>query len=97
MANDEIILEKLQAIERYSLLGAKSVLLIDDVALLTGLSKSRLYKLTCGKQIPFYKNAKMLYFDKKEVEDWMRQNKFESQMEAEQKADAYLARKGGPL
>lgn len=97
MANDEIILEKLQAIERYSLLSAKSVLLIDEVALLTGLSKSRLYKLTCGKQIPFYKNAKMLYFDKKEIEDWMRQNKSISQMEAEQKADAYLVRKGGAL
>ena len=97
MANDEIILEKMQAIERYSLLGAQSVLLIDEVALLTGLSKSRLYKLTCGKQIPFYKNAKMLYFDKKEIEDWMRQNKSISQMEAEQKADAYLVRKGGAL
>ena len=97
MANEEMILEKLQAIERYSLLGAKSVLLIDEVALLTGLSKSRLYKLTCGKQIPFYKNAKMLYFDKAEIENWMRQNKSISQMEAEQKADAYLVRKGGTL
>ena len=97
MANDEMILEKLQAIERYSLLGAKNVLLIDEVALLTGLSKSRLYKLTCGKQIPFYKKAKMLYFDKAEIENWMRQNKSISQMEAEQKADAYLVRKGGVL
>ena len=95
MANEQMILERLNAIERYSLLGAKNVLLLDDVALLTGLSKSRLYKLTCGKQIPFYKNAKMLYFDKKEIEDWMRQNKSISQMEAEQKADAYLFRKGG--
>lgn len=97
MANEEMILEKLQAIERYSLLGAKSVLLIDEVALLTGLSKSRLYKLTCGKQIPFYKNAKMLYFDKKEIEDWMRQNKSISQMEAEQRADSILIRKGGAI
>lgn len=97
MANEEMILEKLQAIEHYSLLSAKNVLLIDEVALLTGLSKSRLYKLTCGKQIPFYKNAKMLYFDKKEIEDWMRQNKSISQMEAEQKADAYLVRKGGAI
>ena len=97
MANEQIILEKLQAIERYSLLGAKNVLLLDEVALLTGLSKSRLYKLTSGKQIPFYKNAKMLYFDKKEIEDWMRQNKSISQIEAEQKADAYLVRKGGAI
>ena len=97
MTNEDLILQRLETIERYSLLGAKSVLLIDEVALLTGLSKSRLYKLTCGKQIPFYKNAKMLYFDKKEVEDWMRQNKSISQMEAEQKADAYLVRKGGAL
>ena len=61
MANEEIILKRLDAIERYALLASKSVLLLDEVALLTGLSKSRLYKLNCGKQIPFYKNAKMLF------------------------------------
>ena len=47
--------EQLDRIEKYSLLAAKNVLCFDDVALLTGLSKSHLYKLTCSHQIPHYK------------------------------------------
>ena len=90
------ITAKLNAIERYSLLGAKNVLNIDDVAILTGLSKSHLYKLTCNKQIPHYKpNCKAMYFDRVEVEDWMKQNRVNTQAEAEQKAIAYVVGKGG--
>lgn len=90
------ITAKLNAIERYSLLGAKNVLNIDDVALLTGLSKSHLYKLTCNKQIPHYKpNTKAVYFDRVELENWMKQNRVTTQAEAEQQALAYVVEKGG--
>lgn len=51
----EELREQLDRIERYSLLAAKNVLCLDDVAILTGLSKSHLYKLTCNHQIPHYK------------------------------------------
>lgn len=95
---------RLDAIEQYSLLAAKTVLTIADAALLTGLSKSHLYKLTCTHAIPHYKpNGKQLYFDRKELEDWMRQGKVNSTLESEQQAAAYLvahptptaSRKGG--
>ena len=93
---EEQILMKLEAIERYSLLAAKNVLCFDDVVLLTGLSKSHLYKLTCTNQIPHYKpNGKHVYFDRAEVEDWMKQNRVATQAEAEQKAVAYSVKKGG--
>lgn len=49
---EQDILNRWEAIERYSLLAAKNVLCFDDVALLTGFSKSHLYKLTCSHQIP---------------------------------------------
>ena len=92
----DLITAKLNAIERYSLLGAKNVLNIDDVALLTGLSKSHLYKLTCTKQIPHYKpNTKVVYFDRVEIEEWMKQNRVTTQAEAEQQALAYVVKKGG--
>lgn len=104
---EQEIIMRLDAIEQYSLLAAKSVLTITDAALLTGLSKSHLYKLTCTHQIPHYKpNGKQLYFDRKELEDWMRQGKVNSTMESEQQAAAYLVahptptttrRKGGKL
>ena len=86
-----MILERLEAIERNSLLAAKNVLTIDDVALLTGLSKSHIYKLTCSKQIPFYRpNGKLVYFDRAELESWLKQNRVNTTEEAEQQAIAYV-------
>lgn len=95
---EERILSELAQIKAYSLLGAKNVLNFEDVVLLTGLSKSHLYKLTCNKQIPHYKpNGKQVYFDRAEVEAWMRQNRVNTQMEAEQQAVSYVVtgKKGG--
>lgn len=92
--------EKINQILTYSLLAAKNVLTLEDVILLTGLSKSYLYKLTCTHQIPYYRpNGKQIYFDRKEVEAWMKQNRVNTCQEAEQQAAAYVAgvRKGGAL
>ena len=92
---EQTIITKLESIERYALLAAKNVLNIDDVAVLTGLSKSALYKMTCRCQIPHYKpNGKLMFFDKNEVEAWMKQNRVSTQSEAEQAAAAYIV-KGG--
>lgn len=93
---EEKIMERLDAIERYSLLGAKTVLTMDDVVLLTGLSKSHVYKMTCNKEIPHYKpNGKYVYFDKAEIEEWMKRNRVLTTQEAEQNASAYIVQKGG--
>ncbi len=92
----ERIYNKLEAIEVNTLLAAKNVLTLDDVALYTGLSKSYLYKLTCYNQIPYYKpNGKSLFFDKKELEEWLKQNRVATEQEAEQEAAAYILKKGG--
>ncbi len=93
--------EQMKQVLSYSLLAAKNVLTLEDVALLTGLSKSYLYKLTCTRQIPFYKpNGKQIYFDRAEIEAWMKQNRVKTQLEAEQAAAAYIVglnQKGGAL
>lgn len=95
---EERILSELAVIKMYSLLGAKNVLNFDDVVLLTGLSKSHLYKLTCTCQIPHYKpTGKQIYFDRSEVEAWMRQNRVNTQMEADQQAMKYVTGKGVAL
>lgn len=68
--------DQLDRIERNTLLAAKNVLNISDVALLTGLNKSWLYKATCTHSIPYYKpNGKQIYFDRAEIEAWMKQNR----------------------
>lgn len=91
---------QLDRIERMTLLSAKNVLAFDDVVLLTGLSKSHLYKLTCSHQIPHYKpNGKYLYFDRTEIEGWMKQNRIATTSEIEQTASEYIVtgriQKGG--
>lgn len=92
--------DKINQILVYSLLAAKNVLTLEDVALLTGLSKSHLYRLTCTHQIPYYRpNGKQIYFDRVEVEAWMRQNRVATQQEAERQAVTYVVtgKKGGNL
>ena len=90
------ILEYLKKVETNSLLAAKKVLNIDDVAALTGVSKSRLDKMTCRKEIPYYKrNGRLVYFDRAEVEAWMKQNRVNTAQEASQQAAKYVMEKGG--
>ena len=60
---EEIIMKQLADIRKFSLLAAKNVLDIDDMVALTGLSKSYIYKLTCRKEIPYYKpNTQILHY-----------------------------------
>lgn len=99
---EEKVLDQLSRIERYSLLAAKNVLCFDDVALLTGLSKSHLYKLTCSHNIPHYKpNGKQIYFDRLEIEAWLKQNRVATTQEIELQATNYVVtgriKKGGSL
>lgn len=87
----EIVMKQLNDIRKFSLLAAKNVLNMDDVVTLTGLSKGYIYKLTCKKEIPHYKpNGKLVYFDRQEIENWMKQNRVNSFAEAEQQASKYL-------
>ncbi len=87
---EDKILKELEEIKKYSLLAAKQVLNLEDVALLTGLSKSHLYKLTCSCQIPHFKqNSKSMWFDRAEIEAWQKQNRVTTKAEAEQRAVAY--------
>ncbi len=89
----EEILQRLNNIERNTLLAARNVLTIDDVVLLTGQSKSHIYKLTALKEIPYFKKGKYVYFDRAEVEAWMKENRVETKAEAQQRAAAYVAGK----
>jgi excisionase family DNA binding protein len=53
----------------------KNILSFDEASKFLNLSKSYLYKLTSSGQIPHYKpQGKMLYFEKSELENWLRQN-----------------------
>src|SRR5690606_34812783 len=42
---------------------------------ITGLKKSTIYNLVQQRKIPHYKRGKRLYFDQKELLDWIRKGK----------------------
>ena len=63
--------DRLDRIERISLIAAKNVLDLDEVCLLTGFSRGYLYRLTSNRQIPHFKKSRKLYFLKSEIEKWM--------------------------
>ena len=69
MDKQDIILSKLERLERIALLSAKKVLTIEDASDLTGLSKARLYVLCSQNKIPHYKQGK-IYFKREELEKW---------------------------
>lgn len=69
----------------------KNVLSFDEASKFLNLSKSYLYKLTSGNLIPHYKpQGKMLYFERVELESWLRQNPIKTQTQIEQEAQRYI-------
>lgn len=77
------------------LITAKAVLTSDEAARYLGITKSYLYKLTMGRKIPHSKPmGKMVYFDRLELEAWLRSNRVATNEELERNAAAYC-RKGG--
>lgn len=74
----------------------KEVLTTDEAAKYMGISKSYLYKLTMGQQIPHYKPmGKMCYFNRLELEQWLQSNRVSTSDEISQQAHIYCMEKGG--
>ncbi|MDR1561733.1 MAG: helix-turn-helix domain-containing protein [Dysgonamonadaceae bacterium] len=86
------IKSELQEIKQLTLLGAKQALTMSEAALLTGLSKSCLYKKVCYKEIPHYKSngGKLTYFDKDELNAWMLKHRVKTVEELETEAATYI-------
>lgn len=73
-------------------LHTKNVLSFEEASRFLNLSKSYLYKLTSGNLIPHYKpQGKMLYFEKTELEAWLRQNPIKTRAQTEAEAQRYVS------
>ena len=62
------IREQLDRIGRLTLLGAKSVLSVKDVALLLGKSEKTVRNIV--QQIPHYRNGHGIWFKRSDIETW---------------------------
>lgn len=68
----------------------KEVLTADEVSRYTGISKSYLYKLTMNREIPHYKpTGKLVFFNRREVEQWLQNNRIKTESELNQEAQSY--------
>ncbi len=86
---DKIVLEKLKKIEE-GLITTKPFLNIEEVSTFTEISKSTIYKLTSTRQIPYYKKAKNLVFDRIEIEKWLKLDKIVSIEEIDKESDNFF-------
>jgi len=90
------IKHEFQELKNMTLLGVKQALTMTDAALLTGLSKSHLYKLVCSKRIPYYKareGGKLTYFNKEELTEWMLCHRIKTNDELAAETVNYLVNK----
>jgi chromosome segregation and condensation protein ScpB len=67
------IISRLDRIEKMSLLAAKNVLSVDDLALLLGKSAKTIRNQI--DEIPHYKNGRGVWFKRSEIEAWQCQVK----------------------
>ena len=74
-----------------SLYQAKNILSFEEACAFLNFSKSYLYKLTSTCAIPHYKpSGKMVYFEREELEKWLRQNPVKTKVQIEMEAHSYI-------
>ena len=87
---DKTLEKRVEELEQMLFL-TKNVLSFDEASKFLNLSKSYLYKLTSGNLIPHYKpQGKMLFFERADLEAWLRQNPIKTQAQIEQESQKYI-------
>lgn len=79
------ILQKLDSIES-KLAVQKNIFNIDELAAFTGFSKSFIYKMTMQQAIPHFKRGKFIFFDRVEVEKWIKENPIKTKQDIDNEA-----------
>lgn len=93
MENSEIIIHKLNRIEKY-IFGLKEVFNVEELSHYTGFKKSYIYKLVHKNSIPFSKpSGKVLFFERKKIDEWLLKNSHKSNDEILQEAVEFALRK----
>ena len=71
-----------------------NLLTTDEAAQYLGIKKSYLHKLMMNKVIPYYKpNGKLCYFEREDLDKWIRRIRIATQEEIDQEAIAYITGK----
>ena len=91
MESNDVILKKLNQLEILIVSTAKQILTVEDLINYTSFSRSYIYKLVHKNVIPYSKpNGKTLFFQKKEIDNWLLQNKSKPQSQIDKEAINYV-------
>ncbi|GAB6393726.1 MAG: hypothetical protein MdMp024_0038 [Bacteroidales bacterium] len=91
--NEENVLSKLEDIRNLLTLSVKTVFNMDDAAIITGLSKNRLYHLVAEGRIEHFKSAaggRKTYFTRQGLEKFMLHFRIAEHEEIQRDAANYL-------
>lgn len=56
-----------------------------------GFSESHMYKLTASNEIPFFRpNSKKIYFNRKDLDQWLQRNRVDSKADLQRKAANHI-------
>ena len=84
---------RLQKLEERVLMN-KTMLTSAEAAEYVGISRSQLYKLTYSNKIPHYKpRGKMVYFDRNELDEWMKSDALNSCQQTTINSDEYVEKR----
>lgn len=93
MEKNELILEKLDRLEKY-LIGFKNILNVDDLAFYTGYKPAYIYKLVHESKIPYSKSesgGSKLFFSREAIDSWLMGNSHKSKKESQIKAFNHIS------
>lgn len=88
---NEELKQALGEIKRSMLVMFKNVWNVSDLALVLGLSASRVRHMAADGVIPSYKQNGSLYFKREEIEAWQTANRYASREEIDSRAATYCA------
>lgn len=78
-------------------LNQKEILNFDEASVYLRMSKSTLYKLTSKKEIPHYKPNRYIYFERVELDKWIRAAAVKSEEQLNDQVNAYTMSKAMPV
>lgn len=80
--------DRIGALERV-FLNQKDIFNFDEAAEYLSLSKSTLYKLTSKKEIPHYKPNRCVFFERTELDKWIRDAAVKTEEQLDDQVNAY--------
>lgn len=75
----------------------KDILNLDEAAEYLNMSKSTLYKLTSRKEIPHYKPNRCVYFERSQLDAWIRSAAVKTVEQLDDQVNAYTMSKAIPV